>query len=69
MPTRCENCCELFTTYIYMMWDGLGFFGHDDNKLGRLRGKKPKWYDRFVNKRWMLFNLTFLFLVISILSS
>ena len=70
MPnTRCNNCCELFVTYIYMMWDGLGFFGHDDNKLSRLKGVKPRWYDRFLNKRWLLFNMTFIVFLSTILLS
>ena len=60
MPTnRCSNFCDLFLTYIYLMWDGLVFFGYDDNKLQRLKGIKPRWYDRFLNKRWLFFNMTF----------
>ena len=67
--SNCNNCCELFTTYIYLIWDGLGFFGHDDNKLARLKGIKPKWYDRFLNKRWLFFNLSMIIIVISVLAS
>ena len=26
-----------------MLWDGVGFFGSDDTKLGRLKGKKVTW--------------------------
>ena len=61
------QCCELFTSYVYLLWDGLGFFGFDDNKLERVKGKEPRWYDRFVNKRWILFNLSIIAFVIVLL--
>ena len=57
-----NNCCNLILEYLYLIWDGMVFFGHDDNKLQRLRGIKPHWYDRFLNKRWLIFNLTFVFI-------
>ena len=53
-------CCTIFPTFIYLLWDGMMFFGTDDNKLDRLKGIKPRWYDRFLNKRWITFNLVFL---------
>ena len=49
--------CSLVTSFIFLLWDGLVFFGHDDNKLNRLKGVKPRWYDRFLNKRWLMFEL------------
>jgi hypothetical protein len=52
-----NNLKDYFYNYLFLLWDGLGFFGFDDNKLERLNGKKPKWYDRFSNKRWVLLNL------------
>ena len=42
-----SNSWTLFKEYIYILWDGVDQFEHDDNKLERLRGKKPRWYDRF----------------------
>ena len=63
-----DKCCDLFTTYLFLLWDGLGFFGFDDTKLPRLKGITPKWYDRFTSKRWLLFNLTSVAIVIFILS-
>ena len=63
-----DRVLEYLLNYIYLLWDGLGFFGFDDNKLARLKGKPARWYDRFVNKRWMIFNLSFLIFVLVILS-
>jgi hypothetical protein len=60
--------CELFSTYIFLLWDGLGFFGFDDNKLDRLKGISVKWYDRFTNKRWIMFNVTSIIIFIAVLS-
>ena len=69
IPTKKKmGCCEFFASYIFLLWDGLGFFGFDDNKLDRLRGKPPKWYDRFLNFRWILFNLTLTAIMVSILA-
>ena len=56
-PKSKSNCKSYLTNYLFLLWDGLGFFGFDDNKLGRLEGKKPKWHDRFFNKRWLASNL------------
>ena len=33
----------LIEHYALLIWDGLGFFGFSDTKLGRLRGKKVTW--------------------------
>ena len=33
--------------YIFMMWDGIGFFAMNTTKLKRLRGTKPKWTDNY----------------------
>ena len=41
----------------FLFWDGFGFFGFDDNKLGRLKGSPPRWYDPFLNVRWMIGNI------------
>lgn len=66
MPEQIKNLYVHLKTYIYLLWDGLGFFGHDDNKLPRLKGIPPKWYDRFKNSRWIVFNIgmVFVFLII-----
>lgn len=32
-----------------MLWDGLGFFGFDDRKLGRLEGKPVRYRDKFTS--------------------
>ena len=63
-----KKYCDYLTNYTYLLWDGLGFFGFDDNKLERLKGKNPKWYDRFSNKRWVVSNLIIGFFVIYVLS-
>ena len=49
------------------MWDGLGFFGFDQHKLDRLRGVKVKWYDRFKNQKWLVFNAVAAIIVLRIL--
>ena len=33
----------------FMMWDGLGFFGFEDRKVGRLEGKPVRYSDKFTN--------------------
>ena len=58
--SKAENKAEslnILKNFAYLLWDGLNFFGHDDNKLDRLKGKDPKWYDRFLNARWVLFRI------------
>ena len=56
------------SNYIFLLWDGTGFFGFDDNKLERLKGKKPRWYDRFSNKRWLATNVIVGLAIIYVLS-
>ena len=58
---------DYLTTYIFLLWDGLGFFGFDDNKLERLKGRKPKWHDKFSNKRWITAQLIFISVIVSVL--
>lgn len=41
---------EVFETSMDMMplwWDGVGFFGFDHKKLGRLQGEPVRWYTRY----------------------
>jgi hypothetical protein len=35
---------EIFSQYMLMIWDGLGFFGFSDTKLDRFKGEKVTWY-------------------------
>jgi len=53
---RKESCWLKFKEIMFLFWDGFAFFGTDDNKLNRLEGKPPRWYDPFCNWRWMLAN-------------
>ena len=62
-----QNISQYLTNYIFLLWDGVGFFGFDDNKLERLKGKKPKWYDRFSNKRWLAANLVVILAMLQVL--
>ena len=34
---------QVISQYALLMWDGLGFFGFSDTKLGRLKGEKVNW--------------------------
>ena len=44
----------------------VGFFGFDDNKLNRVKGIPPRWFDRFCNKRWLIWNTIFVALLVNI---
>lgn len=33
---------------LYLLWDGIGFFGPMHHKLGRCEGKPVKFYDKFI---------------------
>jgi hypothetical protein len=66
---RKDTNIDYFKNYIFLLWDGLGFFGFDDNKLERLKGKKPKWYDKFSNKRWVVARLILSIVFINVLIS
>ena len=64
--TRDENIKE----YVWMLWDGLFFFGFDDTKLARLnKGAKTSYLDKFKNKKWMGKNLIAMFVVLYVLAS
>ena len=54
-------------TYLFLIWDGLGFFGYDNHKLDRLKGIKPKWYDKFMNPYWIFLNFSFLLVLIIVM--
>ena len=52
-----SSCINICSNYSFLLWDGLGFFGFSDVKLNRLKGIKPRWFDRFTVKRWVVMNL------------
>ena len=45
---------EQILTYIFLLWDGLGFFGFSHFKLPRLEGIPARWHDRFNSTAWYL---------------
>ena len=44
--------------YVFDLWDGIHFFGFAHYKLRRQKGQPPRWYDRFMDKSWVLTNVT-----------
>ena len=54
---RKESVWLMTKEILFLFWDGFGFFGFDDNKLPRLKGQAPRWYDPFCNWRWMIGNI------------
>jgi hypothetical protein len=52
--------------FIFLTWDGMGFFGHDGNKIDRMKNKPVSWKDPFFNRRWLLFKAIFVFLLIRV---
>jgi hypothetical protein len=63
------SVCKIIENYTFLLWDGLGFFGFDDNKLDRLKGIPSKWYDRFKNKRWIIYNFLAVIVVVGIITN
>ena len=49
--TRCEDFYKNLYGYSLMMWDGLGFFGTDHKKLGRLKGERVNFCTNFKSPR------------------
>ena len=64
-----RDYCGFFKNISYLVWDGLGFFGYDDNKLERVRGTKPRWFDRFLNVRYVLFQVVFVAVIVYVFAS
>ena len=58
-----NGSCEMLAPYIFLLWDGLGFFGFSHNKIDRLKGKTPRWFDRFFNWKYMTVNIIFLSII------
>ena len=52
-----------------MMWDGLGFFGTDHTKLGRLKGEKVDFSTPFKSPRTLVLYIMLLVLMIYIIVS
>lgn len=50
-----------------MVWDGLGFFGTDHMKLGRLQGEKVDFMTPFKSPRTMVLSLLLFTLALYIL--
>lgn len=40
-----------------MMWDGLGFFGTDHDRLGRMKGEKVNFCTKFSSPRTLMISL------------
>ena len=55
--------------YLFLMWDGMNFFGFDERKIHRISGRKPRWHDKFRNKRYLalrvILSIIAIFLIIS----
>ena len=64
-----KSCCRSFLDTIHVIWDGLGFFGTASHKLDRLRGIKPNWYDRFMDKTWLLLKGLITVILVAVLIS
>ena len=52
--------------YTLLLWDGLGFFGFDDTKLERIKGKPVKFTDKCTSMKWVLMTLISLVVLIFI---
>jgi hypothetical protein len=51
------------------MWDGMGFFGFDDTKLARLKGKKVTFMTKFSSPKSLFFSLLSLSIVLFVIIS
>lgn len=60
---------ELARHYAFIWWDGLGFFGFDETKLGRLRGQPVTLFTKFQSKKWVVVNFSTLFIIIYVIFS
>lgn len=58
----------VLSEYIFLFWDGLGFFGTDVTKLHRLKHPNDpnsiRWYDKFTSCQWMSTTVIMLFIAI-----
>jgi hypothetical protein len=53
--------------YALQVWDGLGFFGFDDTKLDRLKGKPLDFLTKFTSIKWIILNFLSLIIIILVL--
>ena len=53
----CSEFCKNLYGYSLILWDGLGFFGTDHMKLGRLRGEPVHFFTMFTSPRTMIMSL------------
>ena len=60
---------DLLKSYAFIWWDGLGFFGFDETKLGRLRGQPVTIFTKFRSKKWVVVNFCTLAIVIYVVLS
>ena len=55
--------------YSLLLWDGFAFFGFDDTKLGRIKGAKVTFTEKFKSKRWMTFTFSGMIVILIVLIS
>ena len=54
--------------YIFILWDGLEFFGFSIEKLSRLRGIKAKYSDKFTNRKNLAKTIAMISLIVYVIS-
>lgn len=59
---RCPfgSICEFWRflkPWLLILWDGMGFFGFDDTKLARLKGKPLTFFSKFTSARWTIISV------------
>ena len=61
---REASCWGGFKNYVFLFWDGLGFWGTDVTKLDRLKKgkyyKAPGWFDRYKSSKYVISSLVFM---------
>jgi hypothetical protein len=55
--------------YLFILWDGLEFFGFSMEKLQRLRGKKASYCDKFTSKKKLASTMAMLTLIVYVVIS
>ena len=56
--------CLNLSAYIFMVWDGVQFFGTGSVKLDRHRGKKAGWCDRLKDPEIIIWSLMMLAIIV-----
>jgi hypothetical protein len=62
-----EKSQQSLKDQLFMIWDGLSFFGFAEWKLERVKGAPQRWHDRFTSKYWMVTYILGLALVMYVL--